>query len=381
MRVLLTGGGSGGHVNPAIAIADTIKMNIPDAEILFAGVEGGKECDLVPHANYELRYVESQGFDRSLSPKNLKALALALTSPRSQKTRAILEEFRPDIVIGTGGFVCWPLVRAAAIAGIPTMLHESNCRPGLAVKMLQSSVDTILLNFEETRQYLHCRKKCVVVGNPLRGGFGSIPKERARVKLGLAEHENMVLFTAGSHGSAEVNAAVLEMLRTLAPTRPDTRFVLSAGVKNYDSAMALCKEYELSSFANVTVAPYIYEMAEHVAAADIVVTRAGAMSLSELARMGKACIVIPSPYVADNHQLRNATALSDRGAALLVEQKDFPCGALPRAMLKLLDEPETRRKLEKNIHAFAGEDANKLIYDLIVSAVEDYHRKQAKKKK
>lgn len=372
MRVLLTGGGSGGHVNPAIAIADTIKMNIPDAAIAFVGVENGKESDLVPRAGYPLYYVESQGFSRSLSLSNLKAMATALTSPRSKKTTDILKNFRPDIVIGTGGYVCWPLLRAATLAGIPTMVHESNCKPGLAVKMLQFSVDAILLNFPETREQLLCRKKCVVVGNPLRSGFGSIPKEQARAKLSMQEDERLVLCYAGSLGSETVNAAVLDMLRTLAPTRPNTRFLLATGKKNYDSALSLCSQYELDRCDNVIVKDYIYDMPLVMSAADVVISRAGAMSLSELARMGKAAVVIPSPNVADGHQLCNARALADRGAALLVEETDFPCGALSRAVLNLLDNRDVRRQLEKNIRAVANQDANRLIYECITKAVREY---------
>jgi UDP-N-acetylglucosamine--N-acetylmuramyl-(pentapeptide) pyrophosphoryl-undecaprenol N-acetylglucosamine transferase len=378
MRVLLTGGGSGGHVNPAIAIADTIRMNIPDAEIAFVGVKGGKECDLVPRAGYPLYYVESQGIRRSLSLSNIKALFMAVTSPHSKKTKDILTNFQPDIVIGTGGYVCWPLLRAAAYAGIPTMVHESNCQPGLAVKMLQRSVDRILLNFAETEQYLKKRKKCVVVGNPLRGGFGSISRSQAREKLGLSEQEKLVLCSAGSLGSASVNAAVLDMLRLLAPTRPDTKFVLSAGTRNIESARALCKEYGLDAYPNVTVQEYIYDMPLQMSAADIVISRAGAMSLSEVARMGKACVVIPSPYVADNHQLKNAMAMADREAALLVEEKDFPSGALSRAVTSLLDDDKMRRRLCDNITSFAMQDANQRIYELIVEAV-DQHRKKQKK--
>ena len=160
LRVLLTGGGSGGHVNPAIAIADTIRMNQPDAEIAFVGVKGGKECDLVPRAGYPLYYVESQGIRRSLSPSNIKALITAVTSPHSKQTKEILENFKPDIVIGTGGYVCWPLLRAASLAGIPTVVHESNCLPGLAVKVLQYSVDSILLwNFGVTNPALRAIAK------------------------------------------------------------------------------------------------------------------------------------------------------------------------------------------------------------------------------
>jgi UDP-N-acetylglucosamine--N-acetylmuramyl-(pentapeptide) pyrophosphoryl-undecaprenol N-acetylglucosamine transferase len=256
------------------------------------------------------------------------------------------------------------------------MVHESNCQPGLAVKMLQYSVDTLLLNFAETEQYLKKRKKCVVVGNPLRGGFGAISTKDARAKLGLGESEMLVLCSAGSHGSASVNAAVLEMLRLLAPTRPNTRFVLSAGTKNIDTAMALYHEYELDKCSNVVVQDYIYDMPLQVAAADVIITRAGAMSLSEVARMGKGCIVIPSPYVADNHQLRNATAMADREAALLVEEKDFSGGALPRAVIALLDDMDLRKKLQKNIAAFANADANRMIYDCIVAAVEEYRKRK-----
>jgi UDP-N-acetylglucosamine--N-acetylmuramyl-(pentapeptide) pyrophosphoryl-undecaprenol N-acetylglucosamine transferase len=376
MRVLLTGGGSGGHVNPAIAIADTIRANQPDAEIAFVGVKGGKECDLVPRAGYPLYYVESQGIRRSLSPSNIKALFTAVTSPHSKQTKDILQTFKPDIVIGTGGYVCWPLLRAAAIAGIPTMVHESNCQPGLAVKMLQYSVDTILLNFPQAEEHLQKKKKCVVVGNPLRGGFGAVSKEVARQKLGIGEDEVLVLCSAGSLGSSIINQAVLEMLRLLAPARPNTRFVLSAGTKNIEQALALYREYELDRCPNVIVEDYLYDMPTQVAAADVVISRAGAMSLSEVARMGKACVIIPSPYVPDNHQLRNAMAMADREAALLVEEKDFSGGALPRAVNALLDDADLRRKLEKNIREFANDDANRLIYERIAMAVAQYQNRQ-----
>lgn len=376
MRVLLTGGGSGGHVNPAIAIADTIRKHQPDAEILFVGVKGGKESVLVPKSNYKLEYIESQGIRRSLSLRNIKALYLAVTSPRSRATREILETFKPDIVIGTGGYVCWPLVRGAALAGIPTMVHESNCKPGLAVKILQNSVDTILLNFSETVSYLHKKKKCVVVGNPIRGSFESVTREDARRSLGLADDQAMVLVSAGSLGSQSINAAVLEMLRTLAPTRPETRFVLSTGQGNYADAKVLYDAYELGRYDNVVMVDYLYDMATYMAAADVVVSRAGAISLSELSRMGKASIIIPSPHVADNHQFVNAKALVDRDAAVMVEERDFDGGALPRAMLSLLDDADLCRRLEKNIRTFADKDANSLIYDLIVQAVDAKDTKQ-----
>ena len=379
MRVLLTGGGSGGHVYPAIAIADTIRMNIPDAEIAFVGVKGGTEADIVPREGSRLYYVESQGLRRSLSLSNVKALITAVTSPHSKATRKLLSDFRPDIVIGTGGYVCWPLLRAAACARIPTMVHESNCKPGLAVRMLQYSVDAILLNFEETREQLSCRRKCITVGNPLRGAFDHIPRAAAREKLGLGKQQQLVLCYAGSLGSESVNAAVLDMLKTLAPARPGVRFVLATGTGNYATAKQLYDEYELGNYPNVVMQPYIYDMPTQLSAADIVISRAGAMSLSELSHMGKAAIVIPSPYVADDHQLCNAKALAERGAAILVEERDFSGGALSRAVNQLIDAPEQRALLEKKIKSFSEKDANRLIYDEIVARVQHYHRTRKKK--
>ncbi len=376
MRVLLTGGGTGGHVNPALAIAHTIKINCPDAEIAFVGTEQGKECDLVPREGYPLYFVEVQGIRRSLSPANIRALYLAVTSPYSKKTTEILERFQPDIVIGTGGYACWPLLKAAARAGIPTMVHESNCQPGLAVRRLQSCVDTILLNFPESLPYIKRKEKCVVVGNPLRGGFGEVSTQQAREHLGIRPGEKRVLCYAGSRGSSTVNAAVLEMLSALAPEYSDVCFVLSSGTRNFEEAERIYRRYQLEKYPNVTVEPYIYDMPMQMAAADVVISRAGAISLSELAQMGKASIIVPSPYVADNHQLRNARALSDRGAALLVEEKNFADGALLRATRTLLEDEELCATLRHNIRSFASQDANRLIYERIVRAVEEYRARK-----
>ena len=381
LRVLMTGGGTGGHVNPAIAIADTIRRNCPDAKVAFVGTENGKETDLVPRAGYELYYVDSMGLQRSLTPANLKAAFLAVTSPYSKKTTAILDEFQPDLVVGTGGYVCWPLIRAAARRGIPTVLHESNCYAGLTVRMLQGSVDKLLLNFEETVSQLHAKKKCCVVGNPLLGGFGAVDRGTAREKLGLGAGEQMVLFCAGSLGSQTVNHAVLEMLRVVAPKRPTVRFVLATGKRHYQSCMTMAEEFGLSTLPNVQIKDYIYDMPLQMSAADVVVSRAGAMTLSELAKMSKACVIIPSPYVADDHQLKNAQALANRGAALLVEEKDFVKNALQPAVLSLLDDDALAENLQREIHRFAVEDANRKIYDVLMDVIRTKGEKRGKRGK
>ena len=186
MRVLMTGGGTGGHVNPALAIANTIQKNDPDAMIAYVGTKKGIENKLVPKAGYPLYYVEIQGLRRSVSPANLKAAYLAVTSPR--KARSIIGEFKPALVVGTGGYVSWPVVKAAADMGIPTALHESNAIAGVAVKMLQKYVDRIYLNFEKTGETLNCDPaKLMKVGNPVMNGFNSMTREEAREKLGIPD--------------------------------------------------------------------------------------------------------------------------------------------------------------------------------------------------
>lgn len=372
LRILLTGGGTGGHVNPAIAIADTVKMNQPDAQIAFVGTRTGKENDLVHRAGYPLYYVESMGIRRSLSLSNLKAIYLAVTSPYSKKTTAILRDFDPDVVIGTGGYVCWPILKAASRFGIPTVVHESNCLPGLAVRRLQGCVDSILLNYPESKDLLKVPEKCAVVGNPLVGGFGNVDRSAARRSLGLGEGNRLVLCYAGSIGSSTVNMAVLQMLSSLAGRYPETRFLLSTGARNYEEAEEMCRQLHLLETSNVKIQPYIYDMPIQMAAADIVISRAGAMSLSELARMGKAAVIVPSPYVADNHQYRNAKALADKEAALLVQEKDFSAGALTEAVEDLLKNQSHREALSRNIRAFAVDDANRRIYEKIVTMAAEY---------
>ena len=209
MKVLLTGGGTAGHINPALAIADMIRRNAPGSEIAFVGIRGGKEEDLVPREGYRLYYVKSKGIQRSCRPRamlsNVHALWLAAASPYYKSTRSILDDFQPDIVIGTGGYACWPIMAAAARRGIPTALHESNALPGLAVRKLQEKVDRIWTNFDRTAELLRVRETVRRVGNPLRGGFGGISRSAAQEQLGLRDGERLVLCFGGSLGAEHLN--------------------------------------------------------------------------------------------------------------------------------------------------------------------------------
>lgn len=374
MRVLITGGGTGGHVNPALAIANTIKQNDPDAVIAYVGTKRGIENKLVPKAGYPMYYVDVKGIKRSLSPSNIKAAYLALTSPI--KAKKIIREFKPDIVVGTGGYVSWPVVKAASQMGIPTALHESNAIAGVAVKMLQKSVDRIYLNFDKTGESLSCdRAKLMKVGNPILGGFSSMTREEARKKLGIPDkYKYVILSYAGSMGAEKVNDAVLCLMREFTAKHPEVYHIHATGSIELELCTSQFKEMGLDKCENIELCEYIYDMPVRMAAADITINRAGAMTISELAATGKCSIFIPSPNVAENHQYKNAKVLSDAGAAALFEEKELTDGAKPliEEVEKLLSDEgdELRAERSEKIRQFAVSDANKLIYNDLVKLAQ-----------
>ncbi len=370
MRVLLTGGGTAGHINPALAIADIIRKNDPDAVIEFVGIASGKENELVPREGYRLHHVRSMGIRRSLSPRNIKAIWLALTSPYSKETVGLLRDFQPDIVIGTGGYACWPLMAAAVRLGIPTAVHESNSLPGMAVRRLQGKVDRIWINFEKTRELLKPSDKILRVGNPLRQAFGEITRADARRRLGVRDTQTLILSFGGSLGAEGVNRAVIACMKEQIAPNASLLAVHAAGKRDYEATKAEFVAQGLERAANCVLVDYIYDMPTYMAAADIIISRAGAITLSELALLKKAAILIPSPNVADNHQYKNAKTLSDADAAILVEEKTLTEGGLSRALEMLLETPTRRATLEANIASFANTDAAQMIRDDIAALLE-----------
>ncbi|MBQ7384219.1 MAG: undecaprenyldiphospho-muramoylpentapeptide beta-N-acetylglucosaminyltransferase [Clostridia bacterium] len=362
MRVLMTGGGTGGHVNPALAIAEIIKTNQPDSEIAFIGTERGIENRLVPRAGYKLYHVNIQGIRRSLSPSNIKTAYLVLTAPK--KAKRIIEEFRPDIVIGTGGYVCWPALKAAAQMGIPTAVHESNAIAGVAVKQLKDKVDVIMTNFESTAKALDAKAKVVRVGNPMNGEFGLYEREEARKKLGIPEHIKTVIVSfGGSLGAKKLNEAVLELMRKFSSQRDDVMHFHASGKADSENVKQMSAQYGLDKKENISISEYIYDMPCLMAAADIVICRAGAMTLSEVAMSRRAAIIIPSPNVTDNHQYKNAKVLSDAGAAALLQESEIEgTEKLIEKVSELVAADALREKMSRRVADFAEPEAGRLIY-------------------
>ena len=364
MRVLLTGGGTGGHVYPALAIADIIKTNLPSSEIAFVGTERGLENKLVPAAGYRLYHIQIQGIRRSLSLSNLKTAYYVMTSPG--KAKRIIREFKPDVVIGTGGYVCWPLLKAAAAMGIPTMVHESNALPGMAVKQLQTKIDVILTNFEETKGMLKAQEKVINVGNPLRNSYGTVDRVEARKKLGIPDSIRFVILSfGGSLGAPALNQAAMDLIQGFSSVRKDVMHVHATGANHYADVQAQCEREGIQLNERVVVKDYIHDMPLYMAAADLVICRAGAMTLTELARMGKPSVLIPSPHVTDNHQYKNAKVLYDAEAAELIEEKDLCADRICETVARIADDGELRYRMSQAVLRFAREDTGRRIYEEI----------------
>ncbi len=369
MRVMLTGGGTGGHVNPALAIADIIKKNEPDAVIAYIGTKKGIENRLAAREGYPIYHVEARGFSRSLSPKNLLAAWYYFTSPSVAKR--IIKKFRPDIVIGTGGYVCYAPLRAAAELGIPTLLHESNAYPGKAVKMLEGRVDRILLNFPQAADRLTAKEKLAVVGNPLRGEFGEYSRAEARAALGIdKKYKHILLSYGGSLGAPAINDAALEIMKNYGESHPEVLHIHATGRERFEEFKKQFDEAGLNRYENLEISDYIYDMPKKLAAADLVICRAGAMTVTEMAKMKKAAVMIPSPYVTDDHQYKNAKVLADAGAVALIAQRELTGELIVNTVSELLSNASRRAEMERAIAAFDSADTSKLIYEEIKKLVK-----------
>ena len=370
MRVLMTGGGTAGHVNPAIAIANTIKEYEKDCQIAFvcSCQPKDKALDLVPRAGYELYKVNILPSHKIYNPKNILTLASMIRSKGEAK--ALIRSFKPDVIIGTGGFACYPVLNAGAEMGIPTLVHESNAIPGRAVLKLASKIDCVMTNFEDTAKDIRRAKRIVNVGNPQVVG----QKKSSDAPI-AEEFQKSVLIFGGSLGAETLNRAVVDMLCNIADKYPDTEFYHASGKRDFEELKGVYDERKLSIKKNVKLVDYIYDMDARMKRADLVISRAGAMSVSELALLSKAAVLVPSPYVAANHQYKNAKAIYDKGACELVEEKNFEFGELEKKVVELLDDSDKRAKLGIGIAAFARPDANRVIYDEIKNIIAEKKKK------
>lgn len=366
MRVLLTGGGTAGHINPAIAIANYIKEKEKDSEFLFVGTEHGLEKTLVPKCGYDIKFIEVMGLRRSLSAENIKVFINYIKS--MGEARRIIKEFRPDVVVGTGGYVCAPVVKAAAALKVPTLIHEQNVFPGLAIKMLSGKADITAISFEETRNMMKA-KKMVLTGNPLRPNlFAPHDIDVIRAQYGF-DDKPLVLMFGGSLGADKINEALADIIINRRIT--DFNLIASTGEKHYDKVKKQIESQgkDINGLRNIKVAPYIYNMEDIFSAADVVVGRAGAITVSEITALGKAAVLIPSPYVAHNHQEYNARYLEKNGAASVVLENEVNGERIAGEISAILKNKEVLEKMQSDSRKIGIADACETIYNCIKEIV------------
>ena len=376
MKLLFAGGGTAGHINPALAIAGYVRERQPDAEILYVGNKGGMEERLVPQAGFEFRSISVQGFRRKVSLKafgeNIVTVKKAISAGRAAKK--IIEEFRPDICIGTGGYVSGPVLRAAQKMGIPTLIHEQNAYPGVTNKMLSKKASRVMLAMPDARKHFKDGGHFVDTGNPVRGEILKADKDAARKQLGLDERP-VILSFGGSLGAERINRSLADVIVRSAK---DGKYQHIHAYGQYGKWFPdLLKEMgaDLESAKNLDIREYINDMPVCLAAADLVIARAGAITLIEIQVKGKPSILIPSPNVAENHQFHNAMSLVSHNAAVMIEEKDLTPEKLTEEIDKLASDPKRLAEYSENARKMAIADASKRIYSVIIEVLSTSSRK------
>ena len=372
MKILFAAGGTGGHINPALAVAGEIAKRYPDADILFVGTKDKMEAKLVPQAGFAFRTIKISGFQRKISIENLirniKTIIYLLVCSFSVKK--ILKEFKPDVVVGFGGYVSGPVVRTAAKMGIPTAIHEQNAYPGITNKTLAKVVDKVMLTAAEAEKYMQCKNPAVVTGLPVRGEMLLADRDISRAELGVRDDQKLILSMGGSLGAMTINNAMVDLISQYSSDQ-SLYFIHAMGQYGLWVPDKLReKGVDPDNTKNVEIREYISDMHRCMSAADGVVCRAGASSLSELQALGKAAILIPSPNVAENHQYHNGMALVNKGAALLIEEKDLTKEKMAELFESLINDDENRHSIEANAKAMSVSDAKEKIADIVVSLVK-----------
>ncbi len=368
MKFILTCGGTAGHINPALAIAGRLRELMPDCDILFIGAEGKMEMELVPREGYKIEALKITNISRGKSFDALKHNfeTLKNVAVSTHEAKRIIREYKPDAVIGTGGYVCYPVLKAAHDLGVATAVHESNAVPGLTTKLLAEHVNKVMVGFEESRGAYHHPEKVEVTGTPVRGEFASYSKEQAKRELGIDPDEPLVVSVWGSLGAAHMNKVMGELIPMLDETK-EFHLIHSVGAMYFEEFTRRLKETAPNfSRTGADVRQYIYDMPRVMAAADLILCRAGASTLSELAYMGKPVVIVPSPNVTNNHQEKNARVLERAGGAIVMLEGEFDAAALLDTVRGLLKDPTRLAAMSGAMRSLAVPGATDKICDIIL---------------
>lgn len=376
MKVIIAAAGTGGHINPGIAIANKIKEKEPNSEIIFIGTNRGLENDLVPRAGYSLKTIQAYGFNRRISLDNFKKMYKTFRS--IGEARKIIQEFQPDIVIGTGGYICVPVGMAAKKARIPIILHESNAFPGIAIKMLSKKADTILLGFEDARKRIPNAKKIVVTGTPTKVKYIEVSNsQRIQLikQLGLQVDLPIALCFGGSQGAQSINESLVQIIKQ--QKNSNYQIIWAAGPAQYEQVKEKLIEcqMEIEHLEKVKIVPYIYNMEEIMNIVDLVVCRSGAMTITEISNVGKPAIFIPFPFATENHQEYNAKVLEKVDAARIILDKNLTADLLNDMIENMVSDAEKLKRMGKNAKNISIENVEEKIYQEIETLVFPEFRK------
>lgn len=371
MKVVIAAAGTGGHINPGIAIANKIKQENKNAKITFVGTLRGLENDLVPRAGYELERIEAYGISRKINLQNLKNICKTISS--FKKAKDLIKRINPDIVIGTGGYICGPVLLAANKYKIPSLVHESNAYPGVTVKLLSGKVDEVLVGFEDAKKRLPKAKNIVVTGTPTKlkkQNLTESQKEEIKKQLSIKNNLPIVLVYGGSQGAKSINNAVLGIVES--KLNQKYHIIWAVGQKQYDEIKQTLKTkgLNINNIKNASIVPYIYNMEEVMNLADLIVARSGAMTITEVSLLGKPAIFIPYPYATENHQEYNAKVLANVGAAQIILDKDLNKDILSNRINEIIENKDLQQKMSKNAEKISIKDVEERIYNEIQSLLK-----------
>lgn len=365
MKYLISGGGTGGHIYPALAIASEIKARDKSADILYVGTESGLESELVPKAGIAFETIRVKGMPRKINKEmliSIKELALGINDARK-----ILNKFKPDIVIGTGGYVCGPVVYIAKKKKIPALIHEQNAFPGITNKILSRYVDRVLVTFEESRKYFKHEDRVVLTGNPIRKEILEVDREEAYNKLEIKKDLPLILSFGGSGGQRSLNDSIYEFIKEN-NHKNDMQLIHVTGSRHYNLFMDRLKEDKIKLNKNIRVLKYLYDMPEAINIASLIVTSAGAITLSEIAAVGVASILIPKAYTAENHQEYNAKSFEENGASVVISESSLNGKLLSENIYDIILDEKIMEEMKANSKKLgkiqAGEQIAKIIEDL-----------------
>lgn len=371
MKVIIAAAGTAGHINPGIAIANKIKKEIKDSEIIFVGTDRGLENDLVPRAGFELKQIKAYGLSKQISIENFKRILE--TYKGFVEAKKIVKDFKPDIVIGTGGYICGAVVWAAKKNRVPVLLHESNSFPGKAVKVMGKMADTVLVSFEDAKKRITTCKNVVLTGTPvkIKKQDYSINKKLEIIKsIGLSETKPIVLVFGGSQGAQKINEAIIEIIKN--KLNNNYQIIWATGPKQYDIIKEELRKSNINidKIDNIKIVPYIYNMEELENVADVIVARSGAMTITEISNLGRPSILIPLPNVSNDHQMYNAKVLEGIGAAEILPNDTLIGEELDACIKKIVIDRDAMRKMGENALSIAIRDADEKIFSEIKKLVK-----------